>query len=178
MRNDWHDIGARLALLAAPFFALAVHSSALAGAGIITTTVTPLTNSVTYSSTATTVPPRPALVTFVGYTVTVTNGGGNTINNIVFTGAATVTDTDEKAVFSSAEGASCTTTNADHTAVQCTIGQLTAGRSFPTFALFFTAPAKDTATPLPNGDSAHCDTTDCVHFNGATIYAEGTGGVP
>src|SRR5207245_2519520 len=84
--------------------------------------------------------------------------------------------TDEKAVFSSAEGALCTTTSADLTAIQCPIGQLRAGQTFPTFAVFFKAPVK--VTPLPDGALALCDTTDCAHFAGTTFYAEGTGGVP
>src|SRR5215471_8551842 len=67
-----------------------------------------------------------------------------------------VTDTNEKATFFSADGASCVTTNAALTAIECTIGQLKAGESFPTFFVFFKAPAKDKITPLPDGDVDHC----------------------
>lgn len=143
--------------------ALGAQSSALAGAGTLTTVVTPLTDVVTYSDGGS------GLVAYVGYKVAIANAGGNTINNIVFTGATTVTDGDEKAVFVSAQGANCTVTNAAQTAIQCTIGQLTAGQGYPAFAVFFKAPEKDAVTPLPSGDS--------VGFAGVTLYAEGTGGV-
>lgn len=149
--------------------------SVQAGAGNLTTTVTPLTPAVTYSSLATTSPARPALDTYIGYAVSIANGGGNTINNISFTGSTLVTDLDEKAVFSSAEGATCTTA-AGGTSINCAIGQLKAGVTFPTFVVFFKAPVKDTASPLPDGSAAQCATTDCVAFGGITYYAETTGG--
>ncbi|MDP3820192.1 MAG: hypothetical protein Q8R33_01845 [Burkholderiales bacterium] len=152
----------------------AVPMAAWAGAGDLTTTVTPLSPSVTYSALASVSPARPKLDTFVGYTVTVANAGGNTINNISFTGSTLVTDGDEQAVFSSAEGATCTATTA--TSISCTIGQLKAGQAFPTFAVFFKAPVKDTVSPLPDGVAGSCASTDCVSFSGITYYAETTGG--
>lgn len=157
------------------FAATAVGSvtSAFAGAGILTTVVTPLSAPavVTYSKSATA--SEPALVTWVGYMVTIANGGGNTINNIRFTGATSITDTAEKAAFSSAEGANCTTTNADQTAIDCSIGQLTAGASYPTFVVFFKAPVKVVQDP----PVADVNGQDFVRFRGTTYYAEGTGGV-
>ncbi len=150
-------------------------TTAQAGAGVLTTVVTPLSPAVTYSILATTSPARPALDTYIGYAVSIANAGGNTINNISFTGSTLVTDLDEKAVFSSAEGANCTVA-AGGTSINCAIGQLKAGTSFPTFAVFFKAPVKDTASPLPDGDPALCGTTDCVSFSGITYYAETTGG--
>lgn len=155
---------------------LALPISALAGAGTLTTVVTPLSPAVTYSILATTSPARPALDTYIGYSVSIANAGGNTINNISFTGSTLVTDLDEKAVFSSAEGASCTVA-AGGTSINCAIGQLKAGTSFPTFAVFFKAPVKDKVSPLPDGDPALCGTTDCVAFSGITYYAETTGGI-
>jgi hypothetical protein len=146
-----------------------------AGAGVLTTVVTPLSPAVTYSILATTSPARPALNTYIGYTVSIANGGGNTINNISFTGSARATDLDEPVVFSSAEGASCTT-SAGGTSIHCAIGQLKAGVAFPTFAVFFKAPVKDAGSPLPDGDPALCASTDCVAFSGITYYAETTGG--
>ncbi len=145
---------------------------AVAGAGTMWTTVEPISETVTYSTNATTSPAVPALVTYVGYRVTVLNDGGNTINNIRFTGSTSVTDPDERAVFSSAEGANCVTTNTDRTAIECTIGQLRAGQAFPEFVVFFRAPVK-----VVNGVADDPD-QDRVAFSGITYYAEGTGGVP
>jgi len=172
MGEDRQSVRAWFARMLGVVLALAGPSGAFAAAGSLTTEVTPLTDAVTYSNAAT------GLQTYVGYRVAIANGGGNTINNILFTGTAAVTDTDEKAVFFSAEGASCTTTNAAQTAIQCSIGRLTAGQSFPAFVVFFKAPQKDTVSPLPNGDPAQCNTTDCVNFAGTTLYAEQSGGVP
>ncbi len=161
----------------APLFVAAtlgsiIATSAFAGAGVITTVVTPLQANVTYSVAGETSPP--ALVTYVGFTVSIANGGGNTINNVRFTGTAPVTDTAETAAFSSAEGATCTTTigQAGIEVIQCTIGQLRAGQSFPTFAVFFKAPVK-----ITNG-TADSAGQDQVAFSGTTFYAEGTGGEP
>lgn len=152
----------------------AVPMAASAGAGVLTTTVTPLSPAVTYSALASASPARPALETYVGYTVSIVNAGGNTINNVSFTGATRVTDSDEKAVLSSIEGGTCTTPTT--TTLRCVIGQLKAGQAVPTFAVFFKAPVKDTASPLPDGVAGSCATTDCVIFSGVTSYAETTGG--
>jgi hypothetical protein len=154
--------------------ALATATTALAGAGDVTTTVERLQTAVTYSKGAdpATKPPTPALTTFVGYLVTVTNAGGNTINNIRFTARAAVTDLAETAKFSSAEGASCQATSLPNE-VSCTIGQLTAGQAFPAVALFFEAPVKVSQNPAAPDDAAGGDQ---VSLSGTTYYAEGTGG--
>lgn len=165
------------ALVALSLATLVLPESALAGAGQLSVAVVPISPAVTYSAAASTSPPRPALTTYVGYTVSVTNAGGNTINNVRFTGSARPTDADEKTVVSSVEGGSCSV-GADLVSIDCTIGQLKAGQAYPQFAVFFKAPIKDTASPLPNGNSADCTTTDCVSFSGTIIYAEGSGGVP
>lgn len=144
-------------------------TSAFAGAGILTTTVTALQDRVTYSKPASS--KSPALATYIGYTVSVKNEGGNTINNIRFTGTASSTDMAELAVFSSAEGASCVTTNAAKTAIECSIGQLTAGSPGASFAVFFLAPED----AVPGVPPAPTPTT--VAFAGSTFYAEGTGGI-
>lgn len=136
-------------------------TSAIAGAGIITSTVARLQDAVSYSTTGSTVRPvTPALTAFVGYTVTIANAGGNTVNNIYFEASTAVTTTLELATFDSAEGATCTVINAASTAIRCTIGQLNAGASYPPVALFFRAPTQGTA----------------VNLSGTTYYAEGTGG--
>ena len=147
---------------------LASSTPALAGAGIVTTTVTALAPNVSYSTSGT----KP-LVTYIGYLVTIGSdpSNTNTINNVAFTGAASATDGAEKPTFFSADGATCTTTNADLTAISCSIGQLRAGQTYPTFAVFFKAPVK-----VVNG-VADNPTEDAARFSGITYYAEGTGGV-
>jgi hypothetical protein len=153
---------------------LAAATPVFAGAGIVTTTVTALAPNVSYSTGGT----KP-LVTYIGYLVTVGSdpSNTNTINNVAFTGTASagsvsMTDPDEKPTFFSADGATCTTTNADQTAISCAIGQLRAGQTYPTFAVFFKAPAK-----VVNGVADGAG-TDFAKFSGITWYAEGTGGVP
>lgn len=168
---EFSSLSARLGAAFSLSAALFVPASALAGAGSLTTVVAPLSPAVTYSSPA--AGNTPALNTYVGYLVSVANGGGNTINNIRFTGTASATDTDEMVAFSSAEGISCTASGGT---IECAIGQLKAGEARPAFAVFFRAPVKDSATPLPNGNPAACATTDCVSFSGISYYAEGTGG--
>lgn len=138
---------------------------ATAGAGILTTTVSALQTNVTYSSTG-----NPPLTTYIGYTVTLSNDGGNTINNIRFTGTTAVTDGAERGTYSSTEGATCSATVPNGTAIECNIGQLTTGRA-ATFTVFFRAPTK-----VANG-VADLDGQDSVAFSGNTFYAEGTGGI-
>lgn len=143
-------------------------TSAYAGAGSVPTAVTALAPNVTYSSAGT----QP-LVAYIGYEVSIGRGSTdtNTVNNIVFTGGASATDTAEKPTFFSAEGATCVTTNADNTAISCSIGTLRAGESYPTFAVFFMAPVKVV------NEVADAPGTDFAKFSGITYYAEGTGGV-
>lgn len=154
------------ALAAAGLLALA--QPAFAGAGIVTTQVTALAPNVSYSTTGT----RP-LVTYIGYLVTIGSDASNTntINNVAFTGTASATDGAEKPTFFSADGATCTPTNADQTAISCSIGQLRAGQTYPTFAVFFKAPVK-----VVNGVADNA-AEDAAKFSGITYYAEGTGGV-
>lgn len=163
---------ARSACLAV--LALAAPLLAHAGAGTLDTQVSALSNVVTYSTAGT----RP-LTTFVGYEVRIANLGGNTINNIRFTANATDADPTQKATFSSAEGATCTATNADQTAIECSLGQLKAGEVAAPFRVFFVAPVKAAANTLGNGVidplTGTC-TGDCLVLSGITYYAEGTGG--
>jgi hypothetical protein len=137
----------------------------------LTTTVRPLSAAVTYSTLATASPARPQLDTYVGYTVSVANASKSTITHVNFTGSTLVTDGDEKAVFSSSDGATCTA-DADGTTISCPLGKLDAGDSFPTFTVFFKAPVKDTLSPLPDGVSGSCATTDCVEFSGVSHHSE------
>lgn len=145
--------------------ALGSISAAWAGAGTTTTVVTPVSDRVSYTESAT----DPF---FIVYAVSVKNEVGNTINNIVFTGAtAPVPNTSSSALatFDSASGATCTPTNAESTAISCSIGQLKAGASAPIFYVTFRAPTA--ATPPATAATA-------TSFSGITYYAEGTGGVP
>jgi len=141
----------------------------LAGAGSVAVVVTPLSPQVTYSTLATTSPARAALQTTVGYTITIANAGGNTINDIRFTGSVSATDPGEVASFVSFDGGNCTAVG---TSVSCSIPQLKAGEGAPTFAVFFTAPVKNPAGVLPNGVLGTCDVTDCLKFAGSLFYAE------
>lgn len=143
--------------------------SAMAGAGTLSIVVTPLSSQVTYSKAASTSPVRPALATTVGYTVAIANTGGNTINDIRFTGTVVATDPSEASSFLSADGATCTATGST---VSCSITQLKAYQAAPTFAVFFSAPIKNPAGTLPSGDTANCTATDCLAFNGSLYYAE------
>jgi len=167
------SLNARLGAALTVCCAALAPATSLAGAGTLTTVVTPLSPAVTYSSPAS--GQTPALNTYIGYSVRVANEGGNTINNIRFTGTASATDTDEVVVFSSSEGLTCTASG-NGSSIECSIGQLAAGQSAPAFAVFFRAPVRDSVSPLPNGNAATCATTDCVSFGGVTFYAEGTGG--
>lgn len=143
-------------------------TAAFAGAGDIQTTVTPLQNNVTYS----TITPS-VLETYVGYRVAISNMGTNTINHIRFTASASVTDPAELATFDSVEGATCVTTNAARTAIECWIGQLQSGVSYPTFAVFFKAPAK-IVNSVADGDLL--TGLDYVNLSGDMVYAEGPSG--
>ncbi|MFT3954973.1 MAG: hypothetical protein QM722_11465 [Piscinibacter sp.] len=167
---------ARRLLLCCPLW-LAGSGAAWAGAGVLTTTVTPLSPAVTYSSLASTSPARPALDTYVGYRVSIGNAGGNTINNVRFAGATTVTDAQERALFASIEGGAGCQIGADQISISCDFGQLRSGEAVPSFVVFFKAPVKDTVSPTPDGVAGACASTDCVTFSGVTYYAEGTGGL-
>lgn len=163
--------------------ALGSASSAFAGAGIVTTTVTSQSLNITYSTPATTSPARAAMPTYVGYLVVIGSASTNTntINNVRFTATASVTDLAEKATFWRADGATCNTTVNppgaaspginDGTSIECSIGQLRAGETFPTFAVFFKAPEK-----VDLNGQADTPGTDLVSLSGITYYAEGTGG--
>jgi hypothetical protein len=146
---------------------LGMSSAAPAGAGTITTKVTPLFESVTYSIPAT--GNTPALATFVGYKVKMSNFSRNTINHVIFEGTTSVTDPQEIAGFSSAEGATCNTvvpkesTPVNGVTIQCNFGKFKSGDSV-TFTVFFAAPARDTTSPTD---------PDKVTFRGQAITAEG-----
>lgn len=138
-------------------------STAFAAAGVMSATVAPLSETVTYSSLATA--KSPALNTFIGYSVLVTNTSGNTINNVTFEGTITVADANEEVSFSSADGATCSAVQPalNVVTISCVMGQFKANGT-TTFAVFFKAPVKDTLSPTD---------PDTVTFAGRIITAEG-----
>src|SRR5262245_11344213 len=69
---------------------VAAAPSAFAGAGTLSASMVPLSDNVSYSIES------PALQTFVGFTIAVTNSGRNTINHISFTVNARATDPGER----------------------------------------------------------------------------------
>jgi hypothetical protein len=146
--------------------ALGAISSAFGGAGVVSASITPLGDTnVTYSIAT------PAMDTFVGYTVALSNTGGNTVNNISFTVTATATDAAEAVVLVNEAlylPAACAKTAPN--VFTCTVGQLGAGASFPTFQVFYKAPVKVT-----NG-SADTDGSDFVNLTMQAQYAEGSNG--
>lgn len=154
------------ALAAAFAAASALPATVLAAEGI-TTTVTPLSAAVTYSVPASAT--RAALDTYIGYRVRVANTGTVAINGATFAGTLAATDTDERPSFASAEGAACHA-DADTRTVKCELGPIAPGAALPEFVVFYKAPAKDTASPLPDGVAGSCTTTDCAAFGGYTVY--------
>jgi hypothetical protein len=147
-------------------------STAFAAAGDTSASVSPMSENVTYSSAATA--KAKALTSYIGYTATVTNNAAtNTINNIIFEGTLTIAGDGlvlaqgGELSLSSWEGIStCTSVpvSSYQVTVRCAVGQLKAGVSTPTFALFFKAPIPATAR-TPGADK--------VSFVGTIITAEG-----
>jgi hypothetical protein len=138
---------------------LTFHIGAHAGAGKFSVVVSPLQNPVTIS-------PAQGAVTYMGFTASVTNMGRNTINDIHFIGRISRSGDDQPII----EGATCQTTTAvvetmPVWSIDCSLGQLSSGASYPTFSVFFRAPPS-------LGDPAE------AVFSGEVRYAEGTGGVP
>jgi uncharacterized protein affecting Mg2+/Co2+ transport len=123
----------------------------------IVTTITSLSDAVTYSA---------ATETYVvGYTVTISNAGNNTVNNVRFVGTTSVPDL--VVGYKGSNGITCDpVSNADrtntNTTVTCQLGTATAGFS-KTFSVFF-------YSPVNTVDNA----SRTVAFNATTIYAEGT----
>lgn len=153
--------------LVAAFAVVSALPATVLATEAITTTVTPLSAAVTYSVPASA--SRAALDTYIGYRVRVTNTGTVAIAGATFAGTLAATDTDERPSFASAEGAACHA-QADTRTVKCDLGAIAPGAALPEFVLFFKAPAKDTASPLPDGVAGSCTTTDCAAFGGYTVF--------
>jgi hypothetical protein len=108
----------------------------------------------------------PALPTYAAYTVTISNNGANTLNNVVFTGAtavALVNGPTASAPFFQAVGLACQTTSAGPTSIACPIGQLRSGGDSRSFTVLFSAPVQGNIPAAP----------DAVNFSWAFNYAEG-----
>lgn len=149
---------------------LGAASSAMGGvAGSITVTVQPILSPAvaTYTDAGT------GFQGTVGYRVDIRNGGNNTNNNVRFTARAAVTDLAELPTFDfdSTEGVTCTVSKGPvDIAIDCPIGTLRSGQSYPTFYVFFTTPRF-----VGNGfaDSAG---TDAITLSHQTFFAEGGNG--
>lgn len=109
----------------------------------------------------------------VGYQVDVRNVGRNTNNSVRFTAQTYVTDAAEFGTyeFDSAEGASCIASKGPVAiAIDCALGTLSAGQSYPRFYVFFKSPVF-----VSNG-AADVSPNDFVTFNYQVFYAEGGNG--
>lgn len=146
-------------------------TSALAAAGTVGATVTPLGDgNVTYSVAAD--PPAPALETFAGLKVVVSNNGGNTVNNIRFSVKAFAADPAETVRLFKPDAylpASCTWSDSDPSTFDCFVGQLQSGRSFPEFVVFYRVPVK-----VDGNGQADAPGSDYIGASVRIVYAEGT----
>ncbi len=142
----------------------------MAAAGQVVPTVTPLATTVTYSTDGT--GGKVVQTYYVGYTVSFTNPGKNTINDVSFRGTISVDSPTEIAAFSSAEGWTCSvqppTTTGNAVTVSCPLGTFTKGQVKGPFAIFFKSPVA--AVPTPGAG------TDKVHFSGLIVQQEGFNG--
>jgi hypothetical protein len=135
-------------------------SLAQAAAGVISTTVAPVIDGVTYSQSA------PLLNTYLAYTVTVANGGLNTINKVRFTGEASSLGGAASPAYASVDGLPASACKIVAPIVECQLGTLRAGDK-SSFVLFFAAPL------APAGNAA-----GVAKFSGRTFYAEGENDAP
>lgn len=133
---------------------------------IVDTTITRLSDAVTYSALAQQKPARPALTTYVGYLVSITNNGTNTLNNVYFTGESYIDGT-RKAIFTLSDGSPCVQ-GASDTKALCNLGQVRSGQ-LRDFVVFFAAPLAPDLLPAP---------VEQVSFSGTTFFAEGTSDSP
>jgi hypothetical protein len=127
----------------------------------IDTQIMSLGDAVTYST---------ATETYVvGFKVTVSNTGNNTVNNVRFEGESSVTGSpDLVALYKGTDGITCSPVLNSPTKFTCQLGTAPAGYS-KTFSIFFYSPVYSPSNPLE---------TRTVDFNTTTIYAEGTNDNP
>jgi hypothetical protein len=150
-------------------------SSAFAGVtGTLSGSVTPLggATNVTYS-----IQSPKAMDTYVGYRFSLANTGGTaTATNASLTVTATASDPAEAVkLLLNADvvlPAGCTKTS--DSSFTCSVGQLKAGQSFPTFQAFFRAPTKVVNGQFDDLDPNNDADNDYVNVNMAWNYAERT----
>lgn len=169
---------------------LGASSASWAAAGDLQTTVTRLSQSVTYY--------RPAqknvdeLVTYVGFQVEIKNQSSNTINEVRFDAATLIgvrytyvgpvvnptptkddtVDTARVALYDSVSGTTACSVGATMYSVRCSFRQLR-GLESRKFIVFFRAPA---ASEFPLSTDPDFSGSDYVSFDGQTAYAEGQNG--
>jgi len=153
-----------------------VVTSAFAGAGEVIATITPLSDTVTYAAAAT--PGAPALVTYVGYEVSLANRSTNTINFVSFNVSVVATDRDETVELFNAAApgpdpdlpSDCTQTSVSE--LTCIVGTMRSGGTFPAsgkpFVVFYKAPVK-----VDGNGRADAPGTDFVQANVHVVFAEG-----
>jgi len=130
----------------------------------INTDITSWGDAVTYST---------ATETYVvGYKVTVSNTGNNTVNNVRLEGETSVTSVlgspDLVAQYKGTDGITCSPVLNSPTKFTCQLGTAPAGFS-KTFSIFFYSPVYSPSDPSE---------TRKVNFKTTTIYAEGTNDNP
>jgi hypothetical protein len=133
-------------------------------AGSLQVTVTPIDRNATYTQSANATTGALARPSVLGYTVSIRNIGRSTVTQIRFAGTTSVTDAQERATLNSIVGVSGCVVSAGGTSIDCPIGRLKSGESFPTFQVVFNTPVQDTASPLNAG-------TDFVNFSGRVFVA-------
>ncbi len=146
--------------LAAIACTFVLPGAALAAAGILNTAVVPVVDGVTYSQAA------PVLNTYLAYTVTVVNGGANTINTVRFTGQASAVGGAASPAYVSVDLLPEDACRQVAATVECDLGTLRAGQTSE-FVLFFSAPL------APAGNAA-----GAAQFKGITYYGEGDKDAP
>jgi len=136
-------------------------------AGVLTTTVTTLSPTVTYATVSKSGAP---LVTYIGYEFTTSYSGTNTTNNVQLVGELFVTDTadlDTLELDSQSSPSNCTAqTLSDRIRLTCVLGQLRSGSKDSKLQVFFKAPKK------VDGGTGDLDVKNKVTLTGATYYAE------
>ena len=125
---------------------------------------------------------------YVSYTVSVSNIGKNTANDVVFVGKAFATDGAEKPVYVGSTNQACSSSAAEESVLEgngakikwvvtvtCPFGQMKAKSSIQPFQVTFATPKKDEGGEPPVADAPN---TDKLSFNSVTYYAEGGNDVP
>lgn len=141
---------------------LAGFAAQATSGGSLLVTVTPIDSQATYSQLAQPASGVPARPSFLGYSVSIRNTGRSTVTQIRFAGKTQASDPQERATLNAFVGIGGCVTSAGGVAVDCPIGKLKAGESFPTFQVLFNTPVQDTVSQTPAG---------VVRFSGQVFVA-------